>query len=265
MKDLRLYFKFLGVAIRARMEYRSDFIVGMISVITLNIVNLSLIWVIVSRFRVLAGWTLWEIVMLYSTFLLGHSIYAILFWHLSRLEEDILHGRFDQYLVRPCSPLIQFLGREVNYMGLADAILAVAIFVLAYRNLDLTWSAGQWAFFGAAVLSGMVIESCIMWIIGALSFWTGRSRSLLFIFWQFTIYSQQYPIDVFGTWFRIFVTGFLPVSFMNYYPLTKLLDKPTALGLPGLGFLSPVVAATLLLLGSLVWRRGLAGYSSSGN
>ena len=104
-----------------------------------------------------------------------------------------------------------------------------------------------------------------MWMIGALSFWTGRSRSLLFIFWQFTIYSQQYPMDVFGTWFRIFVTGFLPVSFMNYYPLTKLLDKPTALGIAGLGFLSPVVAATLLLLGTLVWRRGLAGYSSSGN
>jgi ABC-2 type transport system ATP-binding protein len=41
----------------------------------------------------------------------------VLFWHLTRLEDDIIHGRFDQYLVRPCSRLLQFLGREVNYMG----------------------------------------------------------------------------------------------------------------------------------------------------
>ncbi len=52
---------------------------------------------------------------------------------------------------------------------------------------------------------------------------------------------------------------------MNYYPLTQLLGKPNALGIAGLGFLSPVVAGILLMLGSLVWRRGLAGYSSSGS
>jgi ABC-type uncharacterized transport system permease subunit len=104
-----------------------------------------------------------------------------------------------------------------------------------------------------------------MWIIGSISFWTGRSRSLLFLFWQFTFLSQSYPMEVFGTWFRIFVTGFVPVSFMNYHPLTRLLEKTNALGAPLLGYLSPVVAALLVLLGALIWRRGLAGYTSAGN
>jgi ABC-2 type transport system permease protein len=265
MDALHLYRKFVGIAIRSRMEYRSDFIVGSVSVISLNVVNLSIIWVLVSRFRVMAGWSFWEIVMLYATFLLGHSLYAVLFWHLSRLEEEIIRGRLDQYLVRPVSPLLQFLGSEVNYMGLADLVLAIAIFALAYRNLDLRWSPGEWAFFGAAVLSGTAIETAIMGMIGFLSFWTGRSRSLLFLFWQFTIMNQQYPMEVFGTWFRIFITGFLPVSFMNYHPLTRLLHKPDALGIPALGFLSPVVAMILLALASLMWQQGLAGYTSSGN
>ena len=90
---LRLYFKFLGIAIRSRMEYRSDFLVGMGSVIILNAVNLSIIWVMISGFRVLAGWQFWEIVMLYGMFLLSHSVYAIFFWHLNTLEEDILRLR----------------------------------------------------------------------------------------------------------------------------------------------------------------------------
>ncbi|UCC63613.1 MAG: ABC-2 family transporter protein [Anaerolineae bacterium] len=262
---LRLYLKFIGIAIRSRMEYRSDFLIGMISVIILNVVNLSLIWVMVSRFRVLAGWQFWEIVMLYGMFLLSHSVYAVFFWHLSTLEEDILHGRLDQYLVRPCSVLLQFLGREVNYMGAADVVFATAAFSLAYRNLGLGWSAGQWALFAAAVASGTVIETCLVWVIGMLAFWMGRSRVIFFIYMQFQVLGQQYPMDVFGKWFRIFVTGFVPVAFMNYYPLTQLLNKPNALGIAGLGFFSPVVALILLALGSLTWRKGLAGYTSSGS
>ena len=265
MESLRLYFKFIGIAIRSRMEYRSDFLIGMVSVIVLNVVNLSLIWVMVDRFHVLGGWQYWEIVMLYAMWLLSHSVYAVFFWHLITLEDDILYGRFDQYLIRPCSPLLQFLGREVNYMGLADVIFAICTFGLAYRNLDLGWSVGQWAFLGVAALSGTVIETCIVWMFGALAFWVGRSRALFWVSLRFNVLTQQYPMDVFGKWFRIFVTGFLPVAFVNYYPLTVLLGKPNALGIAGLGFLSPAVALVLLLLGSLVWRKGLAGYTSSGN
>lgn len=263
--ELRLYFKFIGIAIRSRMQYRADFLFGIVGVLVLNFVNLSLIWIMVARFRALAGWEYWEIVMLYGTFLLSHSIYAVLFWHLSRLEDDILHGRFDQYLVRPCSPLLQFLGREVNYMGVADIIFAASAFILAYRNLGLDWSARQWAFFSLAILSGTVIETCIVWIIGALAFWTGRSRAIFFVYIRFQVLGQQYPIDIFGTWFRVFITGFIPIAFMNYYPLTILLDKPNALGIFGMGFLSPIVAGILLVLGIIIWRRGLAGYTSSGN
>ena len=262
---LRLYFKFIGIAIRSRLEYRSDFLVGMVGIIILNAANLSLTWVMVSRFRVLAGWQFWEIVMLYGMWLLSHSVYAMFFWHLTTLEDDILHGRFDQYLIRPCSPLLQFLGREVNYMGAGDVVFATAAFSLAYRNLGLDWAAGRWAFFVVAVLSGTVIETCIAWIIGTLSFWIGRSRSVFWLSMNFNMLNQNYPIDVFGRGFRIFVTGFLPIAFMNYYPLTQLLGKPNALGVAGLGFLSPGVAAILLALGSLVWRKGLAGYTSSGS
>lgn len=265
LESLRLYPKFIAIAIRSRMQYRSDFLAGVFGVIILNLVNLSLISILIGRFQALAGWRFWDIVMLYAMWLLSHSVYAVFFWHLVLLDEDILHGRFDQYLVRPCSPLIQFLGREINYMGVADIIFATAAFSLAYSNLDLSWSLSQWAFFAIALLAGLVIEISISWIIGAVSFWTGRSRALFSISIRFSVLSQQYPIDIFGYWYRVFVTGFLPIAFMNYYPLTILLGKQNALDAPLLGFLSPLVAIVLFSLGMLVWKRGLAGYTSSGN
>jgi ABC-2 type transport system permease protein len=247
------------------MQYRSDFLVGIFGVIVLNFVNLALIWILISRFQALAGWQFWEIVMLYAMWLLSHSIYAVFFWHLTTLEEDILHGRFDQFLIRPCSPLIQFLGREVNYMGVADIIFATSAFTLAYSNLNLSWTFLQWIFFGLAVLAGLVIETSIAWIIGSISFWTGRSRALFWVSIRFSILSQQYPIDIFGYAYRVFITGFLPIAFMNYYPLTILLGKQNALGIPYLGFWSPLVAIALLTAAWTIWQRGLSNYTSSGN
>lgn len=265
MEALRLYLRLIQVAIKARMQYRSDFFVGIISVVVLNWVNLSLIWIMISRFQDLQGWLFWEIVLLYAMWMFSHSIYALLFWHLSTLEDVIRQGTLDQYLIRPCSALLQYLGREVNYMGVADIAVGAAAFTLAYRNLGLDWSASQWLFFAVAALSGTIIETCISWIIGSISFWTGRSSSIFFVALRFHILTQQYPIDIFGKWYRMFVTGFLPVAFINYFPMTVLLGKTNALGVGWLGFASPAVALMMLSVATLIWQRGLAQYTSSGN
>jgi ABC-2 type transport system permease protein len=265
MESLRLYGKFLAIAIRSRMQYRSDFLTGMVGVIILTSVNLSLIAILLGRFKSLQGWGFWEIVMLYSMWLFSHCINSMLFYHVSTLEEEILHGRLDQYLIRPCSPLVQFLGREVNYVGVADVIFGGAAFSLAYTRLGLDWDARQWGFFAMAIVCGAVIENCIVLIISSLSFWTGRSRALLGVILQVNFLTPQYPMEIFGYGFRVFITAFLPFAFMNYYPLTVLLGKPNALGVDWIAFLSPVVAIVLLVLGALVWRRGLRAYTSSGN
>jgi len=150
-------------------------------------------------------------------------------------------------------------------MGVGDIIFASTVFGLAYTNLGLDWGVQKWAFFVLIVFSGLVIESSISWIFGSLAFWFGRSRAIHGVALRFQMMIQNYPIDVFGQWFRIFVTGFLPVAFINYYPLTRLLDKSNALNIPLLGWLSPLVAIAIISLGWFTWRRGLRGYSSSGS
>ncbi len=264
-ESLRIYFLLLGIAFRSRLQYRSDFFVGIFSVIILNWTNLTLLWVLVEGFQTLQGWHYWEIALLYATWLLAHSFNAVFCWHLTFIEDDVVHGRFDRYLLRPTSPFLQFLGREVNYMGIGDSLVALSLLAVGYRSLGLEWSLGQWLFWIVAVLSGFIIESAIAWLVGLISFWYGRSRNIFHVTLRFNILTQQYPLDIFGQGYRIFVTGFLPVAFVNYYPLTVLLDKPNALNLPILGYLSPVVALILLLLSRFVWHQALRNYSSSGN
>jgi ABC-2 type transport system permease protein len=265
MEALRLYLRLVRLSMQARLQYRADFIMGLLNIIALNAVNLGLIGIIVYRFVDLNGWIIWELFFLYCLWLLGHCLYSLFFWHFWELEEYIVQGTFDQFLLRPASPFIQFLGREVQYIGFADMSVAVAGLVLAYVNLDLGWSAAQWLFFPVVVISGTVIETALTLIMACIAFWTGRSGMAINLVMEFNVLVQHYPIDIFGVWFRVVVTGIIPVAFMNYYPSLVLLNKFDP-GAPyaWLAFMSPVVALILTVIATAVWRLALRRYSSAG-
>lgn len=265
MDTLRLYFKLLGISFRGRMQFRTDFLVGLVSVMVLNAFSLGTIGVVLSRFHSVAGWTIWEIVFLYCLFLLGHSLYSLLFWHVDELEFYLIQGTFDMFLIRPLSPIVQFLGREINYVGIGDVLVAVSGLALAIFKLGLDLGGWQILYMGLAALSGALIELSITLMLACIAFWTGRSAMTINTVLSVSWILQRYPVDMFASWFRVFVTGLLPVAFVNYYPARFLLGKIP----PGdpWGFLSyfpPLVALGLAWLASRVWRRGLRAYSSSG-
>ena len=265
VEALRLYIRLVRLSMQARLQYRADFIMGILNVVALNAINLGLIGIIVYRFVDMNGWIIWELFFLYCLWLLGHCLYSLFFWHFWEMEEYIIQGTFDQFLLRPASPFVQFMGREVQYIGFADMSVAIAGLVLAYRNLDLHWSLAQWLFFPVVVISGTLIETALTLMMACIAFWTGRSGMAINLVMEFNVLVQHYPIDIFGVWFRVLVTGIIPVAFMNYYPALMLLGKldpqsPTV----WLGYISPLVALILLVMASVVWRFALQRYSSSG-
>jgi ABC-2 type transport system permease protein len=266
MEALRIYFKMISISFQGRMHFRLDFFTGVIGVILMNVINLALIGLILSRFDHLNGWLLWEIVFLYSLWILGHSVYSLLFWHIADLEDYIIDGTFDQFMVRPVSVFLQFIAREVNYVGVADLAVGIAGISLALTNLGLNWAAWHWLLFIVAILAGTMIEFGINLALASVAFWTGRSSSLWFTVFQFSFIIQQYPVDMFGRWFRVFVTAIIPVAFINYYPSLLLLGKISPNSAWGwLGLASPLVALLLLAFGGFVWRLGIRAYSSTGN
>jgi ABC-2 type transport system permease protein len=265
VESLRLYVRLVRISMQSRMQYRADFITGVIGVILHNVIALGLIGIVVTRFQHLNGWTVWEIVFLYCLYILGHSLYSLFFWHVPTLEDYLIQGTFDQYLLRPVSPLVQFLGREIQYYGLADMVFGVGGLSLAFANLHLAWGPVKWLFFVAAIVSGTLIEMTIALSVACLAFWTGRSRRATRLVMQVNWVVQQYPIDIFGPPFRALVTGFIPVAFMNYYPALMLLDKLDRVSPAAwLGYSSPLVALLLVGIASTVWRLAIRRYASAG-
>lgn len=265
MNPIALYLRLVQIALKSRLQYRADFVTGVIGVLVMNVVTLGLIGILVTRFSDLNGWTVWEVVFLYSLWILGHSLYSMFLWHMRTLEDYLVQGTFDQFLLRPVSPFVMFLGREVQYLGIADFAIGASGVSLAYVNLGLHWDVGQWAFLLVAILCGALIETTISLMIACIAFWTGRSRRANQLVMQVNVMVQYYPVDIFGTIFRVIVTGLIPVAFMNYYPALMLLGKLDRVGdWWFLAYMSPVVVAILIVLASGVWRLALRQYSSSG-
>lgn len=266
LETLRLYGKLIQISVLGKMQYRTDFVTSILSVIIWNAVTLGSIGIIVSRFDNLSGWNFWDMVFLYNFFLLGHSVNSIFSLHIRDLGRYIIQGTFDQFLTRPMNPLVQLLGKELHYVGAADIVIGITGVTAAYWKLGLNWNVAEWMFFFIAVVSGTIVEFSLSLMVACLSFWVGQSGAAYSIFWQFNLLVQQYPIDIFGNWFRIVVTGLIPVAFINYYPSLLLLGKSAEAGVWGyLSYLTPVVAMVLLLLALLVWKKAMKSYSSTGN
>ena len=265
--NAKLYLRLLRIAIHSRMQYRADFITGVLGIILMNVSVLSLIGILVSRFKNLGGWTLWQVVFLYSMWMLSHSVYSIFLMHIRTLEDHLVQGTFDQFLMRPVSAFVLFLGREVSYIGLGDMAFGIGGITLAFQGLGLHWGAWQWAFFFISILSGATVEGCIILSITCIAFWSGRSRRAGSLAMQVNVLVENYPVNIFGSAFKVLVTGILPFAFMNYYPSMALLGKINSANDPfwWLAFAGPVIAGVLLFIASRVWMFALEHYSSSGS
>ena len=263
----KLYLRLLRIAIHRRMQYRADFMTGIVGVVLMNVSVLTLISILVSRFKDLGGWTMWQMVFLYCMWMMAHSIFGIFMRHTRTLEDYLIQGTFDQFLMRPASAFVLLLGREVSYIGLGDMAFGVGGIVLSYRGLGLQWGVGLWAYFFVAIISGAIIEGCILLSITCIAFWSGRSRRAEGLAGQVNNLVQYYPVRIFGAGFQVLVTGILPFAFLNYYPSMALLGKVDAANDPfwWLAYAGPVVAAIMLYITSRVWTYALDHYSSSGS
>jgi ABC-2 type transport system permease protein len=78
---LRLYFIIETQYIKARMQYRADFIISSIGMFFSSLATLGVFWVILGSVPSLAGWSLMEMVFIYAFNMIAISPMQILFNH----------------------------------------------------------------------------------------------------------------------------------------------------------------------------------------
>lgn len=263
-RNIRLYGRLVRLGFRSDTSYRLDFWLLVLAVIVLNLVDLLLLGVLLTTFHALGGWNIWQIVFLYCLYLTAMGLQNLFTVHLGNIEDFVQDGTLDQMLVRPVSPLVQLIGKEISYKDVTHIALGISGMAAASTALRLTWSPEKLLLCAGAIAGGALLLAGVVLALSSLAFWTVQSKVFLFGTLQVQEVVQHYPSHIFGRWFMGLVTFVLPFAFINYYPAAAIVGADTAAAPHVLGYVAPAVGVLVLLVGVRVFNLGLRRYQSAG-
>lgn len=138
VRNIKIYFSFLGASLKRMLEYRVDCIVGMISQIAYQIIELIFIWIIFQNTDTIAGWTFEHLLLLYGTMMLSLSVTDLLFDSTYDIGRKLIRkGKFDTILLRPVHPLISVLGESQTSTALGYIVLSIILIISMLIKLQI--------------------------------------------------------------------------------------------------------------------------------
>lgn len=263
---LRVYFFLLGAGLRGALQYRANFVIWIVTGLVYQLTGFTFIWVVLTRFQAIAGWTLGEVAFLYGLRLMGHGLYLLVFGRLISVEPLVKEGEFDRFLVRPLPPLLQVMTREFPVNAIGDFGGGVILFIAANSLTGIDWSPPAVVFLVLTVIGAALIETGIALSIASFNFRFLSTRGLVRIVDDIFSNFGNYPIRIFGGLLQFLLTFALPVAFIAYLPATVLLGRTGELVIhPLFAYLAPLVGVLVFGLAERFWRSEMRHYQSAGH
>lgn len=256
-----LFLAYLRAHVRRILEYRANFFIGVVAIMSRHVIQLLALWVVFSRAGSLGGWQPFQVVYLYGYTSLVLAIWHLLFANTLRVEYLVRDGGFDRYMVRPPPVLFQLLFHYFDDDALGDFIPAVACLVVASARLGIDYTAETALVFVLGVAGGVLVHVGVHLTLSAWSFWYVKSRALLQLFSDVRHFGE-YPIRIFPPFVQLALTLLVPVAFAGYYQSEEILGFAT---LSRVAWLSLPVGIGTVAVGLVVWHAGLARYQGTGS
>ena len=262
MSSLLTAARITRVNLHAALEYRADFVIGVILGIVWQGTVLVFATVLLNRFPGLSGWAKGEVLLIAAMRMCAHALYLLLFGSIAWTPTLVADGRIEGYLLRPMSVHRQVVLSSMNINAVGDMSVGVLLFTLALGSAEFTWSPLHVAYIAAAMAGAILIEAGLATAIASFAFrnaaTTPWSRWLDEIFATF----GNYPLSILPGLVQSTLTFAIPVAFLAYLPAAVVTGHRSGLGVPyWAAVVSPLAGVVVFGLGKLVWRHNLNRYA----
>ena len=255
-----------AAGLRSGLQYRTDFVLMILMGLIRQGIGFVLIWVILSRFESLAGWTLGEVAFLYGLRLMMHGLVGLLTGDIWSLQYMVRQGEFDRYLVRPVRPLLQLLIERVPMTAFGDLLGGLMLFVAANTLVSLLWTPQALLYLLLALAGGTLIELAIRLLIVSFCFRVLSVNGLMMIVDGFFSDFGTYPLSIFNATLQFLLTFGIPVAFMAYFPAVVLLGRTGELQVhPIFAYGAPLAGVLWMAVALVVFHREMRNYQSAGH
>jgi ABC-2 type transport system permease protein len=253
------------VNLRARMQYRGDFLASILFGILWQTSTLIFAGVLLTHFHGLAGFPTGGVLLIIGMRLLSHGLYVLIFANLEFVPMLVDQGRMDGYFLRPFPVFTQVLLGEFNINALGDIAVGATSFGFALTLVDIRWDAGRVAYLGAAIIGGVLVEAALQLTLSCLLLRSPASWTLSMWVDELMSTFGNYPLSILPGFVQGLFTFVLPIAFVSYFPVTVLLGIAPRHGVMSvLAHWSPAVGFLLFFLARRVWSWSLRHYRTAG-
>lgn len=262
-KNLRIYFKLQLMQIRSTVEYAADFWIGIVGAMMLQASGLVFISALFTQVPEIAGWSVWNIVVLYGLAMIPTGLRELFcdgFW---TLRSRVNTGEFDRVLVRPVSPALQSATALVSIHGFGGVILGTVLLVMGLSRSDVSLQWWTIPYLLIVIVCSTVLVSAISMVINLTGFWEPSAQSALPTMLALMIDFAKFPLDIYNSAIRTIITFVLPYAFISYFPALLLLDRDT--NWKWLGLATPIAAIWIVLVTRFLWGKALNRYQGVGH
>lgn len=271
---LGIYRAFFLQQVKALIEYKADFALGMVSLAFQQLSSFLLIFAVFTQIKAIGSYSFDQMLLFYgySQVLRGvDHIWNDNIWQVGWYY--VRSGRFSQYLTRPMRVLPQVIMERVQFDGFGELVLGLAIFLYAKARLALIFSPLEWLAFAAFCLTGLAIYFGIKVACSAVAFWTVSSGELMTTVYEVNTFTK-YPLDIYkSVIIRNMLIYLLPFAVVSYLPMAYFIkDNAFISEVLGISFstrgwvlaFSAAIAAGSLALAFILWSLGLRRYNATG-
>lgn len=261
-KYFKLYSKFLQQYIKSLMEYRIDFILGLIGFVFIQFTGVIFIKLVFNVVPNLDGWSFYEILFIYGLAQIPRGIdhvFTDYLWIFS--QRTIVKGEFDRYLLRPLNPLFQVISESFQPDGFGEIIIGVGLVIISSIQLGINYSILKVLTLIVVILFSTLIYTAIKLATASIAFWVKFAQSYLFMAYQIGSFAK-YPIGIYPKVIKFILIGMVPFAFTGYYPGVYILGR----GNFGMGVvMTCLVSIISIFVAYRIWLRGIKIYESAGN
>ena len=240
--------------------YRMSFLLEIVVEVGYFIVTVVGMRVLFWNIKSVAGWGIYEIMVLYGLNMVFSEIILgmVFIFNLRKLPEKIADGELDLILIKPLnSQFVVSLWRP--YFALVPSMLAgviMMIFGFKLGNLVFNW----FNLFPFIIIfgCGLVMAYSVGMMITTLSMWLIQATPLPMLAEEFLFMAKQ-PFSIYGGVWKFVFLVILPLAFMVSFPTQVLLGELVWWWIP----MALVLAVVFLKISNLFWNFALKSYSSA--
>ena len=258
---IRLYFIIEAQYIKARMQYRADFIISSFGMFFASLSALAIFLVLFESIPNLAGWSLMEMVFIYAFYMLAISPMQILFDNFWQLRFHVQEGTFLKYYFRPLNMMFYYTSEMFDLKGLTQLLAGIILLIYSSVQLNLTWSFPRLSLLLITLFSAALVQISIIVGASCAAFWVVNAWPVLGLASRLREFAP-YPTTIFDGAFRFTFTYIVPIGFIAFYP-SQLFLRPEDVS--PLIYLSPVVGIGLFAITYWIWSKGVNSYSGTGS